>query len=202
MDRQGRLRNGRYQLNTLLPAALEAAGKASLMKSLSSSEWTLLGLFLVILVSLVVISKINSSRAADTLGKIKENQAQILVTVEGAVKKSGEYWVPEGTPVEAVLRKAGVKPNAYLKTLPLKKVVDAPLHLQVEELKEIRVSVGGAIAGPLELVLPVGSRICDLKSKVGFTSETDKTFFRRKKLLRNGDKIEVPKKTVEGNSGL
>lgn len=165
--------------------------------SLNSSEWTLLSIFFLIIASLIFISKVNTSRAADTIGQIEEKQTQILVTIEGAVKKPGQYWVSEGTLVKTALRKA--LPNSYadLRALPLKEIITQPLHLTVTELQEVKVSVGGAILEPLELVMPVGSRIFDLKSKITFTPETDKRFFRRRKLLKDGDKIEVPKKTVE-----
>jgi hypothetical protein len=80
--------------------------------------------------------------------------------------------------------------------LPLDQVIEEPLHLVVEEFSEIVVRIKGA-ATPVELRVPTGSRISDLKSKVSLTAEADKAFFRRKRLLKNGEIIEVPKKTVE-----
>lgn len=61
---------------------------------------------------------------------------------------------------------------------------------------EVRVTVRGA-AESIELVLPKGSRISDLKEKISLSAEADKTFFRRKRKLKDGEVIEVPKKTVE-----
>ena len=162
-------------------------------------EWTLLSVFFLIIASFVFISKVNASRAVDAIGQIDEEPRQILVMIDGAVKKPGQYWVSEGTLVESVLRKSRPSPYADLKLQPLKEIVTNPLHLTVAELKEVKVSVSGAVLESLELVMPVGSRISDLKSKITFTSETDKSFFRRRKLLKDGDKIEVPKKTVEQN---
>lgn len=164
---------------------------------LSAAEWTLLSVFAIIMASLVFISKFNAIRAADAIGKIPEEQIQILVTIDGAVKKPGQYLVAEGAPAIAAIRKAKPSPWADLKAF--KEPIMSPLHIHVPELKEIRVHVAGEITAPAELVLAVGSRICDLKSKIGFTSETDKTFFRRKRRLRDGEKIEVPKKKVERN---
>jgi hypothetical protein len=64
----------------------------------------------------------------------------------------------------------------------------------VEELKELKIIVRGAVVDPGVIVMPLGARICDLKSKVVLGDEADKTFFKRRRLLKNGEIIEVPKK--------
>lgn len=164
-------------------------------KSLQSSEWVLVVSLLIIMTSLVVIAKVNAYRAASTLSAKELQIEEILVTVSGAVAKPGEYRVPAGTLVEAVLRKARPKPYANLKDLPT--TVEAPLNLFVDELREITVFVQGAVQEPMQLTLPAKSRVSDLKSKVVLSAEADKRFFRRRRMLKEGEKIEVPKKTVE-----
>lgn len=153
-----------------------------------------------VIASLVGIAKVNARRAYSKISAVSLNQEDILITIDGSVKRPGQYSVRSGTTIGQALRKARPEANANLKILPLRNIIDAPMHLHVEGLKEIRVIVKGAIAGPAEIVMPAKSRISDLKSKVIFTNETDKAFFRRKKLLKDGDEIEVPKKTVEVNS--
>lgn len=80
------------------------------------------------------------------------------------------------------------KVNVYRASLALR---------ELKEEEEIKVIVVGEVEQPVEVVLPKGSRICDLKNQIIFTKETNKAFFRRKKLLQNGEKITVPKKAVE-----
>lgn len=169
-------------------------------KSLTSSEWILVASLILIMASLVVIAKVNAHRASSTLAIEDLEPEEILVTIEGAVAKPGTYSVPSGTTMESALRKARPKANANLKVLPLQQLIEAPLHLTLQELTEIAVSIRGAIAEPVEITLPAHSRICDLKSKVSFTTETDKRFFRRRRVLKDGEVVEVPKKTVEDNS--
>ena len=169
-------------------------------KSLQSSEWVLAGSLLLIMASLVIIAKINVYRAASTLSSPDLQIEEILVAVSGAVKKPGEYHVPAGTPLEAVLRRAKPLPHANLKGLSLKEPIDAPRDLFVEELTEITVFVSGAVQEPMKLTLPARSRVSDLKSKVVLSPDADKSYFRRRRWLKNGEKIEVPKKTVEENS--
>jgi protein involved in polysaccharide export with SLBB domain len=165
--------------------------------SLRPTGWALLVSLLLFLSSLVLIAKVNAYRAFPAIAAVEFQQEEILVTIDGAVKKPGQYTVYAGSTVGQLVRKAKPTGDANLQALPLKEILDGPRHIVVEELKEIRVFVEGAIAEPVEVVLPPKSRISDLKSKVNFTDETEKTFFRRRKLLKNGDKIVVPKKTVE-----
>lgn len=149
------------------------------------------------MISLTVIAKVNAYRAADTLSSKEFQIEEILVTVTGAVAKPGEYLVPAGTLVGAVLRKARPLPYANLKVLPIAHLIEAPVHFCIEELTEITVFVEGAVQEPVILTLPAKSRVSDLKSKVVLSAEADKGYFRRRRLLKDGEKIAVPKKTVE-----
>ena len=169
------------------------------MKSLPSSEWLLVASLLAVMGSLLLIARVNAHRAASSVNLVEWKQEEILVTISGAVSKPGEHKVLPGTTVAEVLRKARPKSWAKLGTLPLDEVIESPLQLHVEELSEIKIFVKGAIAEPVEITVPAKSRICDLKSKLSFTSETDLRFFRRKRRLKEGEIIEVPKKTVEDN---
>ncbi len=170
----------------------------SMKSSLPSSEWVLVGSLLLVMISLVLIAKVNAHRACSILEQT--GPTEVLVGVDGAVVKPGEYEVPVGTTIGSVLRKARPKANANLKIIPLNQPIEVATRLMVQELTEITVSVRGAVVEEKEIVLPVGSRICDLKSKVLCTAEADRRFFRRKKLLKDGQVLEVPKKTVEDNS--
>ena len=147
--------------------------------------------------SLVVIAKVNVYRASAVLSLVDERMENILVHVEGAVAKPGSYLVPAGTTVEMVLRKCRPKPWADIQILPLRQMIEAPMSLHVDELTEITVTVIGAVLAPLKVVLPAKSRLCDLKRMVVLSEEADKSYFRRRKWLKNGDVIDVPKKTVE-----
>lgn len=169
-------------------------------KSIRSTEWLLAISLLAVMASLVIVSKINVHRADSTLATEGKEAEMIAVTIEGAVAKPGSYSVPAGTPVETVLRKARPKPWANLQKISLRQIVEAPINIVVEELSEIKVTVKGAVVECEEIVLPARSRICDLKSKIHLSEEADKGFFRKRRALKQGEIIEVPKKTVEINS--
>jgi hypothetical protein len=166
-------------------------------KFLHSSEWFLVASLLIIMSSLVLIAKVNTARL-DPILELKEvEKVSVLVTVEGAVSKPGEYLIESGTTVGEVLRKARPKPWADLQKVNPSEIIESPRNIKVEELTEITVNVQGAVAQSVEIKLPARSRICDLKSKVSLAPRADKTFFRRRRLLKNGEIIDVPNKTVE-----
>ena len=170
-------------------------------EKIKSSEWILVGSLLLIMASLVLIAKVNAYRVATTISEKDLKQEEILVSISGAVEKPGDYTVLlSGTTYGEVVRKARPKPFADLKKISLKEPIEAPVSLVIEELTEVKISLRGAVVKPIELTVPAGSRICDLRSKISLTAEADKAFFRRRKLLKEGDVIEVPKKTVDRNS--
>lgn len=167
--------------------------------SLARSEWSFLAIFFLIMATFAILAKINVRRAADTLERLSPERAEILVTIEGAVKRPGTFVVKEGTPVNAILRKAQPKQYADLRKIPTKELIVRPSSWVIPELKEIHVFVEGAVLAPCELTMPLGSRVSDLKSKLLCTSDADKSFFKKKRLLKEGEKIEVPKKPLELN---
>lgn len=155
---------------------------------------------MLIMASLAVISKVNVYRAASTIDSKDCQIENILIAVSGAVKKPGEYRVAAGTPLAAVLRKARPLSQANLMGLDLGSPMESSRDVFIPELSEITVFVSGAVLAPVALTLPVASRVSDLKSKVALSADADKSYFRRRRRLKNGEKIVVPKKTVEENS--
>ena len=169
----------------------------SMQNKLHRSEWVLIFSLLAIMVSFVLVGKINAHRANISMKRLPPSGKEVIVKINGAVKKPGEYLVLEGTPVEEVLLQASLKRNANIRKVPLKKLVELPCEIYIEELEEITVYVEGEIGEAKELLLPVDSRICDVKSKILVLKTTDKSFFKSKKRLVDGAVVQVPKKTVE-----
>ncbi len=167
-------------------------------KSLQSSEWLLVGSLLAILASLVLVAKINLYLSSETLSNFHlEPEKLIEISISGAVHKPGIYQISQGMPLEKALKKARPKKNACLKKLDLEQKVETPLQVVLEELSEIVVTIEGAVEEAVELRLEPGARICDLKSKIRLTEEADRRFFKRRRILKDGEKITIPKKSVE-----
>lgn len=162
-----------------------------------SPEWSLVTSLFLIICSIVLIAKVNAFKSRSIVTDEDLRVEDVSVYISGAVKKPGSYKVSPGTPLEVVIKKARPLICADLKKLPLTQLVDGTVTIVVEEMKEILVSVRGEVLKVAEYTLPVGARISDLKSKVTLTKDADKRFLSRRKLLKNGDVIEVPKKKLE-----
>lgn len=165
-------------------------------KNLRSSEWVLVLSFLLLFVSIVAISQFNRQREFKNFPQ----HQKISVTISGAVSRPGTFLVLPGMTLEALLKKSRPKRFANLRDLDFKQRIEEPLKLHIEELKEIVVRIEGA-AKPVVLQLEPGTRICDLKSKVECFPEADRKFFKRRRMLRDGETLEIPKH-IERNSEI
>jgi hypothetical protein len=172
-------------------------------QSMIASEWVLIGSIALILGSFWLVAQYHrafgrSPERYSVLSLAVESPASsVTVAISGAVKRPGEYVVSQGTTLQQVLRKALPMASADLSSLPLQKFLETSQAIEVPELREIRIFVEGAVLRPVELLLPAGSRIFDLRGKIDLSSEADRKFLKRKKLLRHGDRIQVPVK-VQG----
>lgn len=151
----------------------------------------------MIMAALLVVAKVNAHRSASIILAADLKKEQFTVTVESAVAKPGSFVVEQGTTFGEVLRKAKPKPFSNLRGIKVDEEIPADTSLVLEELKEIMISVLGAIEAPVELTLPAKSRVCDLKSKVVLTDDANRLFFKSRRMLKDGEKIEIPKKAVE-----
>lgn len=167
------------------------------LKSPLFFEWFCTSAILLLMASFVIIAKVNANRAASTIEASDLRRSEVLVTIEGAVSKPGEFAVAHGTTVGEALRKARLKPFADLQKIDLKEEILEPKKFVIEELKEIVVSISGCGAQEEKLTLPIRTRVCDLKSKLTLNEGADRSFLRSRRMLKNGEIIEVKKKTVD-----
>lgn len=164
-----------------------------MQKSLQSSEWILVSSLLILLASLVIITRFHEHRKAAQLKLLAQTvEKPISISIEGAVSKPGIYSVPPGTRLGDVLKKSRPKRFANLRPIDLEQPVEADIALQISELTCIRVRVAGAISNPVELEVPAGTRLSDLKSKIQCTPLADGDFLKSRRLLKDGEVVEVP----------
>lgn len=170
--------------------------------TLRSSEWLLVGSFLLILASLVLISQISARRAAAIvqLHELKPEEP-VDVAFEGAVARPGTYRIHPGTTLRQALKKARPKPQANLRDLDLDSRIEGPLRLTLLELEEITISLEGAVASPGPFRCPVKTRVCDLKTKIEFAPDADPafltSFLKKRRQLRDGETLFIPLRKKE-----
>lgn len=165
-------------------------------KSLDTSDWSLVISLFLIICSIVIVAKIKAIRATALVLDAELKPKSVVVRVEGAVKKPGEFHVAPGTLVQDVIKKAKPRRFADIQKLPLLAPIDGSMTICLEKMREISVRVCGE-AEEVQLRLPWGSRLSDLRSKLSLTKEADISFFKGRRLLKEGEVIEVPKKPIE-----
>lgn len=162
-------------------------------KSLASSEWFLAASLLAIMASLAAIAKINSGKAFSQIEIYEAAQPKtVVVSVQGAVAKPGNYQIELGSSLIETARKAKPSRFANLQNLALEKSPDGTLTLNIKELSEIEITITGSVQNPGSVRLPAGSRLCDLKSKIQCCDQADRAFLKSRRLLRDGEKVEIP----------
>ena len=163
--------------------------------SLRQSEWILVLSLLIIMASLLVISRVNASRSAALLGGRPPPSAELYpVVITGAAKKPGTYPAYPGTPLKKVVQKSLPNRFADLRKIDLEQKVEGPMAIELTLLQEITVRIEGEVEAPIELTLPIGARMSELKSKVVLTERADQSVFKSRRMLKDGEIVMVRKK--------
>jgi hypothetical protein len=163
-------------------------------------DWSLTGGLALLCVAFILVAKWSASQAAFSISGADLQVREAIVSVAGAVKNPAEYRVPIGTSLITAIKKAKPFSNADIDAFP--GVVERDIAVSIAEIQEITVRVEGAVLSPESVVLPVGSRICDLKSKIVLGAGADEAFLKRKKKLKNGQILVIPHKRLEEKSGV
>lgn len=124
---------------------------------------------------------------------LREAASPVEIVISGEVAHPGTFSALPGTRLGDLVKKSRPKRFADLTDIDLDSPVEKALELQIPLLSEISVRVEGAVAAPIELKLPPGSRICDLKPKIECEEDANPQFFKRRRLLKNGETVLVPK---------
>lgn len=162
---------------------------------LRAAEWALAGSMLLILFSLFIIAKIQANQCS----KGTESISIVLVTIHisGFVDNPGIFEVARGTPLEEVLRKARPKRFANLRALDPSLILSNSMELTIEPLQSLRVQIQGAVKKTEWIEIDPGTRICQLKQIVSLSEEADLTFFKKRRLLSDGEVLVIPGKISE-----
>ena len=164
-------------------------------KSLKSSEWLLVGSLLVLMASLLLLSRLHEHRAASQLKFFADKMEKLVtVTISGAVLNPGKFATSPEALLRDVIKKSKPKFFANLRPFGFEESVEQDRVIEIAELTMIQVYVSGAIIKPVEMEVPITTRLCDLKSKIQLTKNADQKFMKRRRVLRDGDKIIVPEK--------
>jgi len=161
-------------------------------KKLSFHEWLILILIIGFMASLLVSSAISSHTAKISLDHSTFGR-KIPVTVLGAVRKEGCYYVPEGSNVQFVLQKAKSSKEADLSKVDLKKKIQEPVEILIPTLKEWTIYISGAVQESGSIQVPLKTRVCDLKKILTLFDDADLQSLKSRRYLKHGEELWIPK---------
>ncbi|MFA6914849.1 MAG: hypothetical protein WC222_00490 [Parachlamydiales bacterium] len=153
--------------------------------------------FAVILFAGVILgaSFISFVRYDTTLNTEKSSLHNDNITAEviGAVKYPGVYTVSKHTAIPHLINQAQPLDTAAIyPNLKIQKNSKGESVLAIPTQGTILVCVSGSISEVGWKTLPEKTRICDLPAYLTFLSNADKKFLKRKRLLRNGEHLNIP----------
>ena len=164
-------------------------------KNLEFTEWVLSFCIVIALSSFLIIARLQEQKKNVQLEELLKGKKEIFqIAVSGEVLRPGVFSCQAGTRLGDIVKKCRPKRFADLDGVGLDRPVESSLIIDIPKLQALSVRVVGAVAEEVELEMPPGSRISDLKSKVACKKEADLKFFRRKRLLKQRETIEVPEK--------
>ena len=167
----------------------------SLKKSLQTSEWVLSASLVILLISFLAVTKFHEHRKYSQCKVPAAKLENTLdVSIVGEVSKPGVYRALLGSRLGDLVKKSKPKRFADLQMIDLDSPVEKSLNIEIAQLKELSVRIEGAVLEPIELKVAPGSRVCDLKSKIQCSENADLKYFKRRRLLKNGELILVPAK--------
>lgn len=172
-------------------------------KTLETSEWVLSLSLIVLLASLFILSKLHTHRKLSLLATVQTAEAEsVEISIIGEVAKPGAYLIEKGGRLGDAVKKSRPKRFADLGRIDLDSPACRSQAIEIPRLKEVAIWVKGAVIAPVELRLPAGSRISDLKDKIALAPNADRKFLKRKRLLKPGETIAIPALAEKSADGV
>jgi len=166
--------------------------------SVYASEWILVGSLALLFISLFVIATIRDGHKNFQIKNCLEDKVEpIEIDIRGAVLKPGRYSFLPGVRLKEVLKKSIPKKHADLRLFDLNKQIGESLEIVVTELSSISIRVEGAVMCPVDLMLPPGTRLCGIKSKIQLEEDADTNFLKKRRILKDGELILIPRRSVK-----
>lgn len=158
--------------------------------SLLASEWLIIGSFLLVMVTLVLIAKIQIRRDSEQVYENPMSSHELCqIEIRGEVARPGIYKVAPGVELKKVLRKSSPTALASLRNINIEQRVEESMVINIEKLSEILVTVIGLSPEPVELVVAPGVRVCDLKSYFPSEFSRKKQIFKSRRVLKDNETI-------------
>ncbi|HSX12974.1 MAG TPA: hypothetical protein VLE96_00925 [Chlamydiales bacterium] len=153
---------------------------------LKESEWIFVISILLVMLSIVIVAKINAKRTASALAAHPLPTHELCkVEIEGEVSKPGTYLVMPGTTVKKIIKKSLPTPFADLKKINPEQRIEQSMKITIDSLSEIMITIGGK-----QIFVPAGTKVCQLKK---YIDTGDHKIFKSRRLLKDQEVILLEK---------
>lgn len=160
--------------------------------SLYVHEWFVISFLIALLLLLGLISHSCESQIPEvTKKKHYLKQPMFDVFIEGEVEFPGKYTVKRGAKVEELLLLAKPKYSADLRRLKKEAVLRKGQKIKILGYKMVKIFFkfkGGVVQ---ELSVKKGTKWEDLRELYSFPLDTDFSFLKKKKVLKEGELIKI-----------
>lgn len=158
---------------------------------LRQSEKIFITSILLLMLSIVIIGKVNAQRTSSILASHPISSHQpCKVTIVGEVSKPGTFSVLPGTLLSKVIKKSAPTPFADLKKINMEQRVEESLSIKIDPLEEITITIIGDSPEPKKIVIPAGSKVYQLKKTL---KNCDDKNFKSRRFLRDQETIVLQK---------
>lgn len=158
-------------------------------KKLLPYEWTAIAVMICLFIGIGAISYFYHHEIPAEINR--QAIPMIDIYVEGAIETPGHYELKKGTRFEGLLSQLKLLPEADTTEIKLRAILK---HGQIVTIpyKTITVFIEGAVASPKSLVIPRSSRLEDLIDHIQLSENADIRYLKKKRQLRDQEKIIVP----------
>lgn len=162
-------------------------------QSLPIHEWFAVSLIVILVALLSSIITINRYKYQPPV-LLEPLVKNIEIYVEGAVEKVGSYSLPHGATLKDLLLLVKLTEEADLRKLRPSRQLRNGQIIKVPARPMITVKVIGA-AEETSFKMPKGARLSEIIGKIKPHSDADLSGLQKKRKLRDGEIINIPKLT-------
>lgn len=156
-------------------------------------EWISISILVVLVLSLTIMVYMSQDGSSgDSETALYKKRSGFDVLLKGAVKYPGMYRIHSSISMKDILEIAEVLPEADLRRYKLENMISKARVITVPALTLITLHLSGAVKNPGKLVVPKGTSLEQLVEKIEFSENADIKKMKRKRKLKNEEKVIVP----------
>jgi len=157
-------------------------------------EWAIVGLLIIALASIVAVAFVHRpSSLPVTEKRIELVNKNIVVEIHGAVQKPGVYELPKGSRYKDLFAQAIPQPHADLRKFKMQSALRSGQTIHVPPQVWITVNIEGAVVAPGAKEVLEGTTLSQLSEEIAFAEDADRQKLQKKRKLKEGEIIRVPK---------